>query len=333
MIESFLMHTDPLFLSCDWGTSHFRLRLVEGEALHIVTEETSNKGIASTFALWKQKNIAEEHRFAFYLTIISEAVQKMEMQLGRSLSGIPLIISGMASANIGMRELPYKPLPFLIDGSDLFTQIVPASAEFPHTLILLSGVRSTDDVMRGEEIQLVGCMSQEEPEEQILVFPGTHSKHITVINGVATVIQTYLTGELFQLLCTHGLLAGSVEAGTGIQEDNHQECFEKGVADAIDTNPLHALFLVRTNQLFQKMNPKENYHYLSGLLIGLELKALLNKKGMRISLVTNQTLEPYYRIALAHLGLAADLQVRNADKAIIQGHYLLYRQYQKTLIR
>jgi 2-dehydro-3-deoxygalactonokinase len=306
---------------------------VEGEALDMVAEENNEKGIASTFALWKQKGISEEHRFAFYLQIISDAIQKMEETLGRSLSGIPLIISGMASANIGMMELPYKPLPFLIDGSDLFTHAVPASEKFPHPLILVSGVRSADDVMRGEESQLIGCFSSEETAEQILIFPGTHSKHITVIKGIATAIQTYLTGELFQLLCTHSLLAGSVEAGLGLQEAGHLHCFEKGVQDAAVMNPLHAFFLVRTNQLFQKMDPRENYHYLSGLLIGLELKELLPKKNTKIILVSNKTLEPYYTIAFAQLGLDRNLPVRNADQAILRGHYKIYEQCQFLLSR
>lgn len=321
------MQTSSYFLSCDWGTSNFRLRLVEAETLHIAAENSSEKGIAATYTLWKQKNISEESRFSFYLEIISEAIQQIEQEHSLSLSGVPLIVSGMASAGIGMKELPYKPLPFLLDGSDLFTQLFPASDQFPHQIILVSGVCSTDDVMRGEEIQLVGSHLPEETDDRIFIFPGTHSKHVIVSNRVAISIQTYLTGELFQVLCSHSLLAASIKAGADIREPNYRLCFEKGVDDAIIMNPLHALFMVRTNQLFKKMNPGENYHYLSGLLIGLELKELLPEKNKKISLVTNQTLEPSYRIALEKLGLATDLQVHNADKAIIDGHYLLYRLY------
>ena len=321
------MQTNPRFLSCDWGTTNFRLRLVEGETLHVAAENASEKGIASTFALWKQKNFAEAFRFEFYLEIISEAIQQMEQEHSFSLSGVPLIVSGMASAGIGMWELPYKLLPFQMDGSDLVTKLLPASDQFPHQMILISGARSTDDVMRGEEVQLIGSVSPAENGEKIFIFPGTHSKHVTVCKGIANTIQTHLTGELFHLLCTHSLLSVSVEQNSDIQEADHKVCFKKGVQDAIHMNPLHSFFLVRTNQLFQKMNPKENYHYLSGLLIGLELKELLPKKNTKLILVTNQTLKPFYTTALIELGLDADLELRNADETILLGHYQMYKQY------
>jgi 2-dehydro-3-deoxygalactonokinase len=45
-------------------------------------------------------------------------------------------------------------------------------------------------------------------------------------------------------------------------------------------NILRAAFLVRTNQLLAKLSKKENYFYLSGLMIGAEIKDLsLAKKA------------------------------------------------------
>jgi 2-keto-3-deoxy-galactonokinase len=68
-------------------------------------------------------------------------------------------------------------------------------------------------------------------------------------------------------------------------------------------------------------------------LIGLELKELLPKKNTKIILVSNKTLEPYYTIAFAQLGLDRNLPVRNADQAILRGHYKIYEQCQFLLSR
>ena len=60
------------FLSCDWGTSSFRIRLVAVPGLQVLAEETSGEGIASTFNLWKEKNADEQNRFDFYLSIFKK---------------------------------------------------------------------------------------------------------------------------------------------------------------------------------------------------------------------------------------------------------------------
>src|SRR5512143_2992534 len=112
------------FLSCDWGTSSFRLRLVETPGLNIVNEKISAEGIAQTFELWKQSGNTEDARFSFYLELIQKHIQDFEKTLGFSLTPTPLVISGMAGSSMGMIELPYKEFPFAIDGSDLITKSI-----------------------------------------------------------------------------------------------------------------------------------------------------------------------------------------------------------------
>ena len=42
-----------LFISCDWGTSTFRLRLVDKDNQQVLAEVTNQQGIAATFEEWK----------------------------------------------------------------------------------------------------------------------------------------------------------------------------------------------------------------------------------------------------------------------------------------
>jgi 2-dehydro-3-deoxygalactonokinase len=81
-----------------------------------------------------------------------------------------------------------------------------------------------------------------------------------------------MTGEFFDLLTTHSILAASVSAGGDFEQAENRDSFLEGVKCGQTANLLHASFLVRTNQVLKKMPPQQNYHYLSGLLIGAELK-------------------------------------------------------------
>lgn len=42
------------FLSCDWGTSSFRLRLIDAATLQPKVESNSDEGVASVFEKWQQ---------------------------------------------------------------------------------------------------------------------------------------------------------------------------------------------------------------------------------------------------------------------------------------
>src|SRR5688500_15787071 len=100
------------FFSCDWGTTAFRLRLVEVAGLKIIAEESNQQGIAETYQRWKQSGKNEELRLTFYLDIIEEYIKAIEQKFNTSFKHTPVVISGMASSTIGMMELPYKHLPF-----------------------------------------------------------------------------------------------------------------------------------------------------------------------------------------------------------------------------
>ena len=304
------------FLSCDWGTSSFRLRLVEIASNKIITEDSSDQGIAKVFDSWREAGQQESLRFAFFLERIEQSIQSMEGRMNYSFDKYPLIISGMACSTLGMVELPYKDVPFSTDGSDLVTQIIAADNDFKHDIIFISGARTENDAMRGEETQLIGCIHNE--QEQVYIFPGTHSKHVFVKNGKVLDIKTYMTGEFFALLSEKSILSASIERTNKIKTEK-DNAFEAGVKESLLSNLLNSSFKVRTNHLFQKFSPQENFRYLSGLLIGTELKELTGV-NYGITLVTNSYLcsqyEAAYRLVING---TKRLQIQNADEAMIKG--------------
>lgn len=320
------------FLSCDWGTTAFRLRLIDTSSAKIVEEVKTTQGTAETFQQWKKTGRNEEERLSFYLDIIKEHIKTIGQKTGTSLNDVPLIISGMASSTIGMIDLPYKDIPFKIDGSDLKVESIAATDSFNHKVLIISGVRTEDDVIRGEETKLVGCADAITDERaHIFIFPGTHPKHVHVENGKATAFETYMTGEFFDLLSTESILAVSVEKSEDFEDPTNLEAFEKGVKDSIESNILHTCFVVRTNNVFNKLTKQENYYYLSGLLIGTQLRDLKNVTDTNITIAGNKTLTPYYTAACKILGLPgadATLQTRQADEALIKGQLKILKSYE-----
>jgi 2-dehydro-3-deoxygalactonokinase len=317
------MKPKELFLSCDWGTSSFRLRLIAVPESGVLAEVSDSRGIAAAYALWNEKGGNADDRFLFYQGIIRENIDKLQQQTQVSLSGMPLVISGMASANIGMMDLPYKRLPFSLDGSDLITHALPATNSFLYDTYIISGARSDNDVMRGEEVQLIGSVVDGH-KEHVYVFPGTHSKHVYTQDNQAIAVNTYMTGEMFHLLSTKSILASSISGGVSFQDKNMQQAFAKGVKESVALNPLHAFFLVRTNDLFRTMSKEENYYYLSGLLIGLELAALNDR--MDITLVSDDKIKDLYLSAFKIAGIN-NCQHMGVNEALIRGHYRILSRY------
>ncbi|MDP4262411.1 MAG: 2-dehydro-3-deoxygalactonokinase [Bacteroidota bacterium] len=313
------------FLSCDWGTSSFRLSYVELPSLTCISAGSADKGIAKIFELWKQSGRKEEERFSFYLDIIEDHARILEQQLKFSVKGKPLIISGMASSSIGMMDIPYKEAPFLADGSDLAVKRMGDTGP-GYDIFIISGVQTADDVMRGEETQLAGAI-RDKKEERLYIFPGTHSKHILVKNGRAIDFKTYMTGEFFDILSKRSILSGSVREGEGLNDHRNKKSFEKGVADSVQSNILHTSFLVRTNDLFHKLTREENYYYLSGLLIGTELNEVTRPWHIKITLVINESMKPFYVTALKIAGIPESensFKIENADEALIKGQLAIW---------
>jgi 2-dehydro-3-deoxygalactonokinase len=324
------------FLSCDWGTSAFRLRLIHTSEQQIISELTAKDGIARTYDAWKATRNPTADRLLFFKEILKKHVKTLENQSKKLLKGMDIVISGMASASIGMYELSYTSMPFPIDGSRACIHTIKADDDFPHTIWLISGVRTEDDVMRGEETQLIGLvqlLNLTAKKKYIVLLPGTHSKHILVQNKHIVRFHTYMTGELFNILSQHSILKDSIDL-FDMQNYGHQEqmTFKKGVFEAQKTGILNQLFSVRTNQLFQKYTKKENAFYLSGLLIGSELQPLLKQRNTQLILSSGSNLYEFYKWAIDALDLTQRTTIispETIDNAVVVGQIQILKSIKR----
>jgi 2-dehydro-3-deoxygalactonokinase len=310
------------FLSCDWGTSSFRLRLIKASDGSILKETVDSRGIFTVHREWLKMSLPENKRVGFYQKILLSLLNKLYED---SLSGIPIIISGMASSSIGMIELGYTDVPFAMNHLNLNMHKIPPDKNFPHQILIVSGLRTGKDVIRGEETMLLGCGKWEDGLH-LIVFPGTHSKHVIVQNQVVKDFKTYMTGELFNLLSAQSILAASVEQNDVSEKSIEQ--FIRAVQESISSNLLNNIFCVRTNGLFGKLSKKQNYYYLSGLLIGEELKSIKMGKYKSLTIVSSGILANLYFEALSAIGFRDILHQQNAEIALIRGQSLFLDAFQ-----
>ncbi len=323
-------------LSCDWGTSSFRLRLVDVRDHRIFGEILSDEGVACTYNRWRdsyeEHEISKEH---FYSKQLQKNIDALSHKISVDLSETPVVISGMACSSIGIKELPYASLPFSLDGSNALVQRLSASNGFSCDVWLISGVRNHQDVMRGEETQVIGLKATDDKAHTagdiICIFPGTHSKHIKIVNGKVVDFQTYMTGELFHVMTHHSILKDSILGNNKqVLTEIDREAFCHGVRESGKTHLLQTLFSVRINQLFEYLTKEENFFYLSGLLIGTELRSLQNNRDMRIMLCSGSNVFHLYKFAIQELGLLDQtdfIAPDRMDKVAIAGQIKVFENY------
>jgi 2-dehydro-3-deoxygalactonokinase len=326
------------FLSCDWGTTSLRLALIDASTLAARAQVDSSQGIAAMFSTWRAAGLGPEARWGYYYGAIRQQIAALEKKLEAPLAEVPLVVSGMASSSMGMVELPYKVAPFATDGSDLGVRTFKAGGGLDREVALVSGVRTDNDVMRGEEVQLVGAVAAiaadaaqaadaddapaaddgEVSGERVFILPGTHSKHIVVSGNRATSFQTFMTGEFFSFLARSSVLAEMVEADAAWGGDT--AAFDEGVREGASENLLHACFRVRVRGLQRTATRAQNSHYLSGLLIGSELGRFRDHAFAELVIVAAPGFSARYRQALETLGVSGRISSRGLEEALTRGH-------------
>jgi 2-dehydro-3-deoxygalactonokinase len=212
------------------------------------------------------------------------------------------LISGMAGSRQGWREAPYCACPAG------FSEVAHGLAWIePGRIALVPGLscesRGVPDVMRGEEVQIFGALSLLSLREGVFVLPGTHSKWAEVRNGAVQSFRTCMTGELYGLLRQHSILARTMPAEDGPLDE---AAFLRGVRHARDAGSLlAAAFSVRTLALFDRLDAAAQSSYLSGLVIGEELRAQ-GPLPPAVVLIGSAVLIRRYALAVGALGITAN---------------------------
>jgi 2-dehydro-3-deoxygalactonokinase len=219
---------------------------------------------------------------------------------------IDLLICGMAGARQGWMEAPYLEAPADL-GSLAAGAVAPARPGARWSARILPGVCQrrigAEDVMRGEETQLLGLGTLWPGFSGVVCMPGTHSKWVQLTGRRVQRFATAMTGELFEVLRTHSVLRHSF--GGQMDGPNRDEGFSAGLVSGIEAPqglPV-TLFKVRAGSLLSGRTPDWCAGFLSGLLIGTEIGAQRDWIGEgEIAIVGDTGLADLYAKGLAMAG-------------------------------
>ncbi len=263
-------------IGVDWGTSSCRAYRMTG-AGQIIARASSPSGILQVAA----------GAFPSVLrAIVGDWLADGETTI---------ILCGMVGSRQGWVEAPYLPCPadpaaigaalvrVPFDGADVW--LIPGLSDRDEA--------GTPEVMRGEETQIIGALDAIGPSG-LVCLPGSHSKWAHIDAGRIAGFRTYFSGEAF------AALRGGTILGRMMDDAPHDSgAFARGVARSADGGHLlHQLFGVRSLALFGELTTAQTASYLSGLLIGHEIRAAM-PAGAAVHLIGAAGLCGLYAEAIA----------------------------------
>jgi len=312
----------PALIALDWGTTSLRAYLLSADGT-VLDTRSSPAGIMNLPCPADQGGFDQAFDETCGAWLKADAT-------------LTVIAAGMVGSAQGWVEAPYVATP--AGPQALAAGIVQVTTKHGFTVNIVPGVLEAGalpNVMRGEETQIFGALAgdttvDEAPHGTLIGLPGTHAKWVFVSKGRIERFYTFMTGETFGALRDHTILGRTMR--TDAQPD--PAAFIQGVDTARDdgyAGMLATIFSTRTLGLTGQLSPEQQPDYLSGLLIGHELRGLnevlareqTHLAGMTLRLIGNDALCERYRRALARYGCT---EARTVAHATERGLYQIAQQ-------
>ncbi|QNR98291.1 2-dehydro-3-deoxygalactonokinase [Stenotrophomonas sp. 169] len=284
-------------IAVDWGSSSLRAFRVESDGRVRETRRT-DQGLL--------------HVGGRFADVLGQLIDGWDDAL--------VVLAGMVGSRQGWQEVPYVQAPVGLQDIAAGMRLLDGDAMPGRALWLVPGVSCFDahqvpDVMRGEETQLCGLLPTLGAGSHHVLLPGTHSKHVRIVDGRIEGFSTFMTGEVFAVLRQHSLLGRMM-----VDAPHDDAAFADGMSMASRGDALlHHLFSVRTRALFDQLAPEQLTSYLSGLLIGHEVQSL-SASGGTVQVIASDDLAARYLTALKLRGMQAAL---HGEESAARGMHLL----------
>ena len=289
----------------DWGTTNLRAYLFNIKKNKVTKFYHSKYGITKIIL----KND--------YLNILKKILKNFNV-----LIDTPIFLAGMVGSKNGLIEIPYTKTPASIKH---LSQNIIFKKMRNMKLFFIPGLscqnRKLFDVIRGEETIAIGAINIIKDKNFFVCCPGTHSKWINIKNNQIKLFETYLTGDLFSSISKSTILSKSLTKS----EKFSKKFFLLGLEEIKKKSLSYMLFKVRTLNLFNQSNLTESKSFLSGLIIGEEIKNISKTiKRDKVYLISEEKLLKFYLIALKFYKIKYG--VVDYKKAFILGAKKLYEQ-------
>lgn len=236
-----------------------------------------------------------------------EAVFEQYIAPWREKASVPVIMAGMIGSDAGWQPVPYLACPASL------SQLATGLKEVAENVWIVPGLKvEAENVMRGEETQLLGAMRQAPATHYVM--PGTHSKWVQAEGKRVNAFSTVMTGELHHLLMTRSLIGKGLPA-----QINNDTVFRQGLERGLYSPAfVGELFYARAARVLGSLPRSCVAELLSGLLIGAEVAGMMTlHKPKNVTLVASTSLCRRYQQAFSLAGIES--QYVAGEEAFQQG--------------
>ncbi|WP_066015044.1 2-dehydro-3-deoxygalactonokinase [Endozoicomonas atrinae] len=296
-----IFSSGQVWAAVDWGAESYSAFLMKKG--NLVDSKTGEAGVLQV----------EDNAF--------EAALKAIIDPWLSAHGeFPTILSGLVGAREGWVEVAYVRTP--CTNRSILDGVVKVPTNQLKNVSIVPGILHSGDeyseVLRGEEVSIVGAMKDQSISDGWILKPGEHSKLVRVEENAITQLFTYITGELYRLLDQYSSLCRHA----GIEQKVSSIDFMTGVRTALKSGCLSkVLFSVSTRRLVSQIEAEHVSSYLSGLLIGHEFRDIKSMGLDDIVLIGSGQLMEFYQLAFDELSIQTRLV--DSQKAYLEGAQLI----------
>ncbi len=271
-------------ITIDTGTTNTRAKLWQDG--RILSQSCAEVGVRDTAISGSRQKL----QFG-----VRDALQKAAALAGVELRAVDVIVaSGMITSEVGLLEVPHVPAPAGIKelAKGLVQSSMPEVA--PKPIWFVPGIKNSlaavdlgtyesMDIMRGEEAEALGLIeSMGLRGPAIFIFPGSHSKFITIdAENRITACLTTLAGELLDVITGHTILASAVSGSFAHQLD--EAMLREGARCCSNVGLGRACFSVRILQRFGDTTAEQRANFLLGAVLSQDLFAVKHSSAIGLS--------------------------------------------------
>ena len=305
----------------DWGSTNFHAFLVRDGTV-VDRLEVAGHGVLKSFV-----QATSSSRNYDYSMFLKEAVQAWLKQYPDA----PVLMCGAVGSREGWVETKYVEAPAGFE--EMAAGLYRLTAEQrgclgERSIAIVSGLAlehrdGRHDVMRSEEVKGLGATTHAGRDSALLCIPGTHCKWLKVESGKIVDFYTVMTGDLYGVLSEHGSLAPLFRNGPPLRDvGQHYPSFDQGLELAGNGRDLLVdIWQVRSRELHAAAPPQSLQSFLSGILIGHELRQIrqFHPDAREILLVSDPgPRQVFYRRACERFGLSISAEI-DSETAVCVG--------------
>jgi 2-dehydro-3-deoxygalactonokinase len=250
-----------------------------------------------------------------------------------------IIASGMITSNMGLKEIPHIAAPASLFDISKEVESIRFDDIVDKDILFIPGVKSgftknstlaEKDIMRGEETEVFGYLSQahEDDEDIIVVHYGSHHKCIHVQNNSIIDSRTAITGELIMAISQNTIIKSSLHNLEEVEID--LDWVRQGIEASKASGISRAIFSVRMLDTMEKLNKNIVTNFFLGIMLQQDLElieSMINSNTKKLVMYGRKLFPSILKVFLQELYPAIKLDIigeEESDLLSVKGALIIY---------